>query len=322
MSIVKPNQDNYPANQPEHDIVIIGGGPAGLTAALYAARDKFSVLIIEKAVMGGLITEAARIDNYPGFIDSISGFDLTDKILKQAQKYGAQDTSAEAVAIKRTGNGFLVQTTEAVYPARAVIVAGGSKHLKLGIPGEKEYAGRGVSYCATCDAPFYTDRVVAVAGGGNTALCEALHLAKFAKKVHLIHRRNTYRATSVVQEMVGGNPKIERVPDTVIEIVEGSDFVDKLRLRHVQTGEMSELRVDGIFIAVGLKPDTDYLKGLLELDPAGAIIVDANMSTSVPGIFAAGDIRRHSIRQTVAAAGDGAVAAIAAKKWLEEVKVQ
>lgn len=312
------NQINQIANPPEYDILIIGGGPAGLTAALYAARDKLSVLIIERAIMGGLITETERIDNYPGFPGGITGFDLTDKMLQQAKKYGAQDTSAEVISVERTGNGFLVQTTDIPYFARTVIVSGGSAHLKLNIPGEKEYTGRGVSYCATCDAPFYTSKVAAVAGGGNTAFYEALHLTKFASKVYLIHRRGEYRATSVVQEMAFNNPKIERVPNTIIESVEGGNFVEKLRLKNVQTGVTSGLAVDGLFIAVGLKPNTDYLKGLLELDNSGAIMVDGYMATSIPGIFAAGDIRHHSIRQTVAAAGDGAVAAMAAKKWLEE----
>ena len=319
MSAVNLSQLNPAANQPRYDIVIIGGGPAGLTAALYAARDKLSVLIIERAVMGGLITEAARIDNYPGFLESISGFDLTEKMFQRAQKYGAQNTLAEVVAIELTENGFLVQTTESPYPARAVIIAGGSHHLKLDVPGEKEYTGRGVSYCATCDGPFYTDKIAAVAGGGNAALHEALHLTKFARKVYLIHRRSEYRATTMVQGAVKNNPNIEQITNTVIDAVEGNDFVEKLRIQHTSTNEVSELRVDGLFVAVGLKPNTAYLGDLLELDAGGSIIVDANMATSVPGIFAAGDIRRHSVRQTVAAAGDGAVAALAAKKWLGEL---
>jgi len=310
---------NTPVTDPQtYDTVIIGGGPAGLAAAIYAARDRLSVLIIEKAIVGGLITEAAYVDNYPGFPDGISGFDLTDRMLKQAQKYGTRDTSAEVTAIERSGNGFLVQTTDAPYSARTVIVAGGSEHLKLGIPGEKEYTGRGVSYCATCDAPFYADKVAAVVGGGNTALYEALHLAKFAKKVYLVHRRGEYRATYIVQEMVRSNPKIELVPNTVIETASGGDFIEKLHLRHTPTNAVSEISVDGLFVAVGLKPNTDYLQGLLELDADGTIIVHDNMATSVPGIFAAGDIRQHSIRQVVAASGDGAVAALAAKKWLGE----
>ena len=309
------------SSQPDYDIVIVGGGPAGLTAALYAARDKLSVLIVEKAIMGGLITETDRIDNYPGFPDGISGFDLTDKMLKQAQRYGVRDISAEVMAVEQTKRVFVVRALDSSYSTRAVIIAGGSEHLKLGVPGEKEYTGRGVSYCATCDAPFFADKVVAVVGGGDTALYEAMHLAKFTQKVFVIHRRSEYRATPIVQDAARGNPKIEHVFDTVIEAVAGGDFVEKVRLRHIRTGETSELLTDGLFVAVGLKPNTSYLQGLLELDADAAIIVDEHMATSVPGIYAAGDIRRHSVRQTVSAAGDGAVAALAAKKWLEEISV-
>ena len=319
MNMPEQTHNSHAADQAENDIVIIGGGPAGLTAALYAARDKLSVLIIERALMGGLITETERVDNYPGFPDGISGFDLTDKMLKQAQQYGAQDTMAEVMAIEGTKGGFLVRTPETAYPARAVIVAGGSEHLKLGIPGEKEYTGRGVSYCATCDAPFFADKVVAVVGGGNTALYEAIHLAKFAKKVYIVHRRSEYRATPILQDAAKSNPKIEHVLDTIIESVNGGDFAESLRTRNTRTGKVSELIVDGLFVAIGLKPNTSYLQGLLALDTEGAIVVDDNMATSVPGIFAAGDIRRNSIRQTISAAGDGAVAALAAKNWLEAI---
>jgi len=312
-------QGSPPTNISGHDIVIIGGGPAGLTAAIYAARDKLSVLVVEKSIIGGLITETERVDNYPGFSEGISGYDIADKMHKQAQLYGARDVSGDVTAITQTDDGFLVRTADASYHARAVIVAGGSSHVKLGVPGEKEYTGRGVSYCATCDAPFFADKVVAIAGGGNTAMSEALHLTKFAQRVYIIHRREEFRATPIVMEAVTRNNKIEFIPDTVIEAVEGDDFVRKLRLRHVLSGDSSGLTINGLFVAIGLKPNTDYLKGLLELDAGGAIVVNDGMTTSVPGIFAAGDIRRHSVRQTVAAAGDGAVAALTAKKWLEDL---
>lgn len=317
MNVINNKQNIPAASPPWHDLVIIGGGPAGLTAAIYGARDKLSVLIIEKAIIGGLITETDRIDNYPGFPDGISGFELTDKMFKQAQKYGTEDTIAEVLSIDQVNSGFIVRTTENSFPARAVIVAGGSSHLRLNIPGEKEYTGRGVSYCATCDAPFYNDKNVAVVGGGNAAIYEAIHLAKFARKVYLIHRRSEYRATPIVQDIVGGNPKIEPILDTIIEAVGGNDFVEKIRLLHKQTNESSELVVDGLFVAVGQKPNTAYLHELLELDTHSAIVVNDCMATSVPGIFAAGDVRRHSIRQAIAAASDGAIAALEAKKWLE-----
>jgi thioredoxin reductase (NADPH) len=307
------NQSN-----PNYDVIIVGGGPAGLSAALYIARDKRSVLIIEKGIVGGLITETEKIDNYPGFPDGLSGFDLTEKMFNQAQKYGAKDLSAEVNAIEKSGNYFVVKTTDGEYSALAVIVAGGSTHMKLDIPGEKEYAGKGVAYCATCDAPFYSDKVVAVAGGGDTALYEALHLTKFAKKVYLVHRRSEYRASQVVQDYVRKNAKIEPVLDTVIESVEGGDFVESLRIKNVKTEKRSALAIDGIFVAVGLKPNTGYLIDFLKLDTSGSVVVNDRMETSLPGIFAAGDIRQNSIRQVVAACGDGAVAALSAKKWLDE----
>ena len=302
---------------PKYDVIIIGGGPAGLSAALYVARDKVSVLIIEKGIIGGLITETEKIDNYPGLPEGPSGFDLTDKMYKQAQKYGAKDISAEVTAVERIGREFLVKTADGDYATRSLIIAGGSTHMKLGVPGEKEYAGRGVAYCATCDAPFYADKVVAVAGGGNAALYEALHLTKFARKVYLIHRRAEYRATQVVQEHVRKNPKIEPVLETIIESIEGGDFVERLKLKNVNTNRTSELPLDGIFIAVGLKPNTEYIKDMVNLDEQGSIIVNDMMETSIPGLMAAGDIRHNSIRQTIAACGDGAVAATSANKWLD-----
>jgi thioredoxin reductase (NADPH) len=307
------------AANPSYDLMIIGGGPAGLSAAIYGARDKLSVLIIEKGIMGGLITETERVDNYPAFPEGISGFDLTERMFKQAQKYGTKDLSAEVLSISKSGDGFLVKTTEGDLHAGSIIVSSGASHQKLDVPGEKEYTGRGVAYCATCDAPFYSDKTVAVAGGGNAALYEAMHLTKFAKKVFLVHRRAEYRATPVVQEQMRKNDKIVPVLDTVIESIEGADFVEKLKIKNVKTGEQSSLAVDGIFVAVGLKPNTGFLDEFVELDKGGSIIVDDSMRTSVPGVFAAGDVRHNSIRQTVAASGDGAVAAIAAKKWLDSI---
>ena len=266
-----------------------------------------------------MINEAEKVDNYPGFPEGVSGMDLTAKMHEQAQKYGLEDANAEVRSIEaRDEHGFTVKTSEGDYSARAVIIAGGSDKQKIGAPGEKEFTGRGVSYCATCDAPFYTDKVVAVVGGGNSALYEAMHLAKFAKKVYIIHRRDQLRATPVVQERAQAEPKIEFVLSSIIEAVEGGDFVEKLKLKNVATGKTSELPLDGVFVSIGLKPNTGYLKGVVDLDEAGMVVVNDRMETSVPGILAAGDIRQNSIRQTVSAAGDGAVAAISAKKWVDE----
>ena len=305
----------------KYDVVIIGGGPAGLTAGLYSARDRLSSLLIEKGAIGGKITEAGRVDNYPGFPEGISGLELTKLMDEQAKKYGLEEVFAEVTALEIKDGQKVVKTTEGNFIARAVIIAGGSERGKLGVPGEEGFTGRGVSYCATCDAPFFADTPVAVVGGGNAALDEAKHLAKFASQVSNLHRRYQHRATAVVQEKAFAEPKIEFLLNTVVEAIEGKDSVQRLRLRQVTTGEKSALRVAGVFIAVGLKPNTDYLKGILPLDEQGHIIISERMQTKIPGIFAAGDIRSGSIRQTVAACGDGATAALSAKKFINEEQV-
>jgi thioredoxin reductase (NADPH) len=310
-----------PEPQPKesHDLVIIGGGPAGISAAMYAARDRLDVLIVERGLTGGLINESDKVDNYPGFPDGVSGLELTAQMWAQAEKFGAKLLAAEVSGVRVFGkHDIRLQTADGEIGAKALIIAGGSEREKLAAPGEKEFIGKGVAYCATCDAPFYREKTVAVVGGGNAALYEALHLAKFAQKVHVIHRRDALRATPVVQERVQKEPKISLVLNSIVEEVGGKDFVEKIKIKNVATGEISELPLDGVFVAIGLKPNTGYLQGVVALDERGMIMVDEMMQTSVPGIFAAGDIRHNSIRQTIAAAGDGAVAAVSAKKWIEE----
>ncbi|MCL2281665.1 MAG: thioredoxin-disulfide reductase [Dehalococcoidia bacterium] len=310
------NQEN---TTQKFDVIIIGGGPAGLSAAIYTARDRLSTLLIEKSIIGGMINEADKVDNYPGFHEGISGMDLTSKMYKQAQKYELQDVNTEVLSISANApRDFSVKTADTEYLAKSVIIASGSDKQKLGIPGEKEFTGRGVSYCATCDAPFYREKTVAVVGGGNSAIYEALHLAKFASKVYIIHRRNQFRATTIIQERAKSEPKIKFILNTVVEAVQGTDFVENLMLKNITSNQISELSVDGVFVSIGIKPNTSYIKNLLALDDSGMIIVDSNMQTNVPGIFAAGDIRHNSIRQVIAAAGDGSIAAMSAKKWVEE----
>ncbi len=300
----------------EYDVVIIGGGPAGLTAGLYTSRAKQSSLLIDKMMVGGMITEAAQVDNYPGFPEGISGLELGELMHKQATKYGLKTITAGVTAILLEQGQKVVKTTEGDFVARAVIIASGSQRQKLGVPGEKEFTGKGVSYCATCDAPFFKEQPVAVVGGGDAAIDEALHLAKFASKVTVIHRRDRLRATAVIQEKAFAEPKIEFRWNSVVEAIEGSDFVERVRIHQVISGEKSVLRVAGIFVSVGLKPDTDYLKDVLPLDASGHIITNKKMETEIAGIFAAGDIRAGSIRQAIAAAGDGATAAFYAKKFI------
>ena len=301
----------------EYDVVIIGGGPAGLTAGIYTSRDRLSSLLIDKGVIGGRITDAELVDNYPGFPQGISGFELAKLMHQQANKYGLESIFAEVTAIDIKGEKRVIRTTDGDFIARVVIIAGGSERVKLGIPGEKELTGKGVSYCATCDGPFFTDKAVAVVGGGNTAIDEALHLTKFASRVSVIHRRQLLRATAILQEKARAEPRIEFLLNTVVKAIEGKDSVHKLILQHVKSGEQSTLDVSGVFMAVGFKPNTGYLSNLLPLDKQGSIITDEQMKTSIAGVFAAGDIRSGSIRQVVAAAGDGAIAAINAKRFID-----
>jgi len=305
-------------NNTDYEVVIIGGGPAGLTAGLYASRARLKSLLLEKGLVGGQIVNAELVENYPGFPEGISGVELGQLMHQQATKYGLKTITSEATGIELQGEQKIVKTGEGDFIAKAVIIAGGSERYKLGVPGEEEFVGKGVSYCATCDAAFFRDQPVAVVGGGNAAITEALHLTKFASRVTVIHRRNQLRASRILQEKAFSEPKIEFLWDTVIEEIEGKNVVKRIRLRQVVTGGKSALDITGIFISVGLKPNTDYLKGILPLDASGHIITNDKMETEIPGIFAAGDIRYNSARQLVTAAGDGATAAIYAEKFLTE----
>ncbi len=300
----------------EYDVVIIGGGPAGLTAGLYAARDKLKSLLIEKALPGGLITYAERVENFPGFPEGISGIELGELMEKQAQKYGLETVTAEATGVRLDDQQKIITATSGEFTARALIIASGSERQKLGIPGEAELVGKGVSYCATCDGAFFTDRPVAVVGGGDAALTEALHLAKIAAQVTVIHRRDALRATRILQERAADEPKIEIRWNTVVEAIEGEPLVSRLQLRDVKSGEKSSLEVAGVFISIGFTPNTGFAGSLLALDKTGQIVTNQTMETSVSGIFAAGDVRTGSGRQAVTAAGDGATAAIYAEKYL------
>ncbi len=307
------------ANSANHyEVIIIGGGPAGLTAGLYTSRDKLNSLLIEKRLVGGQIGTAELVENYPGFPDGIGGFELTDLMQRQAAKFGLKTVTAEVTGVEPQQKRIVVKTTDGDYTAQAVIITSGSERRKLNIPGEKEFSGKGVAYCATCDAPLFRDVHVAVVGGGDAAITEALHLAKFASKVTLIHRRNQLRASAILQEQALSHPKMEFIWDTMAEEIEGDDLVRRIKLRQVKTGEKSALEVAGVFVSVGLKPNTDYLKSVLKLDEGGHIITNEKMETKIPGIFAAGDVRRNSARQAITAAGDGATAAFYAEKFLNK----
>jgi thioredoxin reductase (NADPH) len=300
----------------DYQLIILGGGPAGLTAGIYASRNRLNTLIIEKALPGGLITMAEWVENFPGFSDGISGLDLAEKMQKQAEKFGVQFQYAEANGLEVKNGQKVVLTTEGDFKAKAVIIACGSDRINLNVPGEKEFIGRGVSYCATCDAAFFKNEPVAVVGGGNSAVSEAIHLAKFASKVIIIHRRDQLRAARVVEDKARSEPKIDFQWNTTVEAIRGTEKVEKLELNNVVTQQKSVLPVSGVFVAIGQKPNTDFLKGKVLLDPNGYIITNEKMETSVAGILAAGDIRSNSIRQTISAAGDGATAAVYADRYI------
>ena len=301
-----------------YDVIIIGGGPAGLSAGLYAARAGLSTLLMEKGIFGGQIANAERVENYPGFPEGISGFELGQLLHQQATKYGLETVAAEVTAIELVEKGMVVKTTEGDYQAKAVIVATGAEPNRLGVPGEERLLGQGISYCATCDGPLFRDQVVAVIGGGDSAVEEGLLLTRFASRVVLIHRRDQLRATKLLQQRAFANQKMEFLWDTVVEEILGDDKVKELSLRNVKTGKRSTIEVSGVFIYVGLHPNTEFLRGLLSLDAQGHVVTTEEMKTEKAGIFAAGDIRQNSPRQVITAAADGATAALSAERFLSE----
>ncbi len=302
----------------EYEVVIIGGGPAGLTAGLYVSRARLNSLLVERGLVGGQIADAELVENFPGFPEGISGFELGQLMHQQAEKYGLKTIIAEATGIELQDTQKVVKTTNGNFTTKAVIIAGGSERHKLDVPGEEKFIGKGVSYCATCDAFFFREQPVAVVGGGDAAITEALHLARFASKVTVIHRRHQLRASRILQEKTFAEPKIEFQWDSIVEEIEGKDSVERLKLQQVITGEKSNLEIAGVFISIGLKPNTNYLKGILPLNTAGYIITNDKMETEIPGIFAGGDIRYNSVRQAITAAGDGATAAIYAEKFVTQ----
>ena len=300
----------------EYEVVIIGGGPAGLSAGIYTSRARLSSLLIEKGVIGGQILSAEVIENYAGFPEGISGYDLTQLMHEQATKFGLETLITEVIGIELNEERKIIATSKDNFTAKALIIASGSERTKLGVPGEKEFTGRGVSYCATCDGAFFEGQPVAVIGGGNAAITEALQLSKFASRIAVIHRRNELRATRILQEKAFAESKIEFLWNTVVTEIAGEDTVKRLRLRDVKTGNESTLDVSGVFVSIGFKPDTTYLKGVLPLDTDGYVITNEKMETAIPGILAAGDIRSSSIRQVISATGDGATAAIYAERFI------
>ncbi|MGL4607439.1 MAG: thioredoxin-disulfide reductase [Eubacteriaceae bacterium] len=301
-----------------YDALIIGGGPGGLSAGLYAARGALKTMIIEKGVIGGQIINSWEVENYPGSPEKTTGPSLIESMKAQCVQFGVEFTNEEYQSFEKTATGFKVKTDRQEILTKTLIIATGAEPRLIGCKGEKELRGMGVSYCATCDANFFTGLKVAVVGGGDTALEEALYLTKFAKQVTIIHRRDAFRGAKVLQNRAKENEKIDFLLETVVEEIKGNGMVEAIVVKNVKSSEVTELPMDGVFVYVGQKPMTEKFIGILEHDAMNYLITDEEMRTNIHGIFAVGDVRRKSLRQVVTAAGDGAIAGVNAIKYIEE----
>lgn len=304
----------------EFDTVILGGGPAGLSAGIYASRGAISTAIVDINMFGGQPSNYLELENYPGF-SVVGGYDLMEKFEEHADKFGVQKfPMMEIEKIDLKSNPKVILTKDTEFRAKSVIIATGAQPMKLGVPGEKEFVGRGVSYCAVCDGAFYREKTVAVVGGGNAAVEEAMYLTKFADKVYVIHRRDELRADKIVQERAFKNEKIEFIWDSVVKEILGDDLVHTAVLENVKTKEIKKLPVDGVFPYIGITPNVEKISGQLEQDAGGFIMTDETMKTSVDGVYAVGDVRHTPLRQVITAASDGAIGAVYAVKYIETLK--
>jgi thioredoxin reductase (NADPH) len=301
-----------------YDVVIIGGGPAGLTAGIYTGRGGLKSVILEKGLPGGQIAQTEEVENYPGFPEGISGPELAERMLKQAQRFGVEVQMEEVLGLEKTPQGFVVKGYAQNYPTRTVILATGANPKQLGVPGEEKFYGRGVSTCATCDGFFYRGKEVVVVGGGDAAVEEGLFLTKFASKVTLVHRRDELRANKTAQARAFANPKMHFLWSHVVEEVLGDEAVSGVRLKNLKSGEVYDYPTDGVFVFIGHVPNTGFLEGVLALRPDGYVDVKDEVYTSVPGIFAAGDVADPIYRQLTTSVGAGTRAAMAAEKYLAE----
>ena len=304
------------------DTIILGSGPAGFSAAIYACRGALKTAMIDISMFGGQPSNYLELENYPGF-SLIGGFELMEKFEEHADKFGVEKYPMQEIStIDLVSEMKVVETQEATYKAKTVIIATGAQAKKMGIPGEKEYVGRGVSYCAVCDGAFFKDKVVAVVGGGNSAVEEAIYLTKFAKKVYILHRRDSLRADKIVPDRAFKNEKIEFIWNVVPQEVVGGDSVEELVIKNVKTEEVQNLKIDGVFPYIGFTPNVDKFNGQLRQTDSGFIETDQTMQTSVPGVYAVGDVRNTPLRQVITAAADGAVAACSAVRYVEEFDLE
>jgi len=318
LSRLRASQEPEKAGHEVRNLIIIGAGPAGLTAGLYAGRALLEPLILVGPSLGGQAAVTSEMENYPGFPNGVEGMELTRLMTEQAQRFGAEIAYEEATSVDLGTYPFAVSTYGPEFQARSLIVCTGTSPRKLGVPGEKEFTGHGVSYCATCDAFLYRGKRILVVGGGDSAIDESLYLARFVDDITIIHRRDQLRATPILQARARENPKIHFLWNTVVDEILGNERVTAVRVHDVRTGEERTLPTDGVFVYVGLTPNTDLFRGQLELTPEGYIVTDRLQRTSVPGVFAAGDVQDPWFRQTVIAAGAGAAAAIQAERYLAE----
>ncbi|HZC07719.1 MAG TPA: thioredoxin-disulfide reductase [Ktedonobacterales bacterium] len=306
-----------PEGTPVYDVLIIGSGPAGYTAAIYAARANLRTLVLQGEQLGGQLMITSDVENYPGFEEGIVGPELMDKFEKQARRFGADMVPQDVTKVDFTKQPFTVWTYNKQYQGNSVIIATGASAKWLGLPNEERLQGRGVSGCATCDGFFFRDKTLAVVGGGDTAMEEALFLTRYASHVHLLHRRDTFRASKIMQDRVRNNPKITVHFNTAVEDILGETAVEGVVMRDTQTGATSTLPVQGFFVAIGHQPNTDLFKGILDMDAVGYLKPASNTMTKIPGVFLAGDVDDARYRQAVTAAGEGCRAAIDAERWLE-----
>ena len=303
-----------------YGVIIIGAGPAGLAAAVYTGRAKLNTLVLEKGMPGGQILLTDLVENYPGFPDGAIPFELMDNFRKHAEKFGAEIGTDEVREIRKKDNLWSILGNRREYLTKAVIVATGSAYSKLGVPKEEELIGKGVSFCATCDAAFFKEKEVGVVGGGDNALTEALFLTKFCKKVTIIHRRDHFRAEKILQERAVANEKIEILWDTIVQEIQGGERFESILVKNVKTNKISQLKFDGLFISIGTDPNTDFVTGFLDLDERGKIKVGPSMTTSQPGIFAAGDVTNACPEQMAIAVGSGVIAALAVDEYISHLE--
>ncbi|AWW26362.1 thioredoxin-disulfide reductase [Acetobacterium sp. KB-1] len=303
-----------------YDTIIVGAGPAGLAAGIYAARGTLKVLIMEKAGIGGQIATSWEIENYPGSPPDSTGPGLTERMRQQCEEFGVEFATKTYLRSHQTEAGFIVETDSGSIESQTIIMATGAEPKPIGCKGERELRGMGVSYCATCDANFFKGLKVAVIGGGDTALEEALYLTKFAAEIIIIHRRDELRGAKILQQRIRENEKISLLLDSVVEEIKGNGQVEGIVVKNVKTNELTDVSLDGVFVFAGQKPNSEAFVGLLERDARDYLITDDEMRTNIPGIFAAGDVRRKSLRQVVTATADGAIAAVNVIKYIEEPK--